>query len=227
MRLTLAPKGLTSSKIWQWSVNQANLYVYIYIYIYIITSYIINYVNIQTGFSVASFSVNPFYLSIVFHIETSYLIRCTNQMTGSFMERNTRVKWFNWNTFYTYYLLFCCKVLTSIQQLLEKVRTGTLLFTPRMQIGYWTYLRCPEDILDIFSASFLRLFCGLCPGGSYLIEKMKEVTYLFIDFWKLNGVIVLQFKKYYLWWPVLSYFYLCWSAILQLQQSSLMVRVGY
>ena len=132
--------------------------------------------------------MNPFYVSVVFHIETSYLICCTNQMTGFFMERNTRVKWFNWNTFYTDYLLFYCKVLTSIQQFLQKARTGTLLFTPRTQFGYWTYLRCSEDIHDIFWASFLRPFCGLCPGRNYLIEKVKDVRYLFIDFWQLNDV---------------------------------------
>ena len=105
--------------------------------------------------------MNPFYVSVVFHIETSYLICCTNQMTGFFMERNTRVKWFNWNTFYTDYLLFYCKVLTSIQQLLQKVRTGTLLFTPRTQFGYWTYLRCsrrhPRHLRSVFFTSVLRL----------------------------------------------------------------------
>ena len=44
----------------------------------------------QIGFS---YEVNPFQLSVPFHIETSHLLYFENQMTGFYMKRNAVLNW--------------------------------------------------------------------------------------------------------------------------------------
>ena len=44
----------------------------------------------QIGFS---YEVNPFQLSVSFHIETSHLLYFENQMTGLYMKRNAVLNW--------------------------------------------------------------------------------------------------------------------------------------
>ena len=39
------------------------------------------------------YRVNLFQPSVTFHVDTSHLIRNENQMTGSYMEYNTGLKW--------------------------------------------------------------------------------------------------------------------------------------
>ena len=113
---------------------------------------------------IGSFSVNPFYLRVAFHIETRHLICSANQMIGFFMKRNSWVKWFYWTTFCTNSSLFYYKVLTSIQQLSQKVRTGTLLFT----LGHNSDIERFKDVQKT-----LRSFYGLCPGGTFWKRKWE------------------------------------------------------
>ena len=37
--------------------------------------------------------VNPFQLSVMFHVEASHVFYRAKQMTGFYMKRNTGVKW--------------------------------------------------------------------------------------------------------------------------------------
>ena len=61
--------------------------------LFTLTHFIRVEINVNTGTK----QVNPVLPNVAFHIETSHLFCTANQMTGSYIKRNTDLKWVKFN----------------------------------------------------------------------------------------------------------------------------------